>query len=92
MNILSKKKQGNTDLEGNQSRAFLMCVDRLEAMLMMESSSVVVVAIPFIETLKAFNSVVHSCFGVALLEDYKDNIARFSKLYRDLDISVTPKV
>jgi hypothetical protein len=92
MNIVRKKKQGKADLEGNQSRRFLKCVDKLEVMLMMDCPDRAVVAIPYVEVLKAFNSVVHSCFGVALMADYKDHISRFSKLYRDLEISVTPKV
>ena len=86
------QKQGKADLEGNQSRRFLKCVDKLEVMLMMDCPDRAVVAIPYVEVLKAFNSVVHSCFGVTLLADYKDHISRFSKLYRDLEISVTPKV
>ena len=92
MNILRKKKQGNADLEGNQSRAFLKCVDKLEVQLMMECPGSTTLAIPYIQALKAFNSVVHSCFGVSLLKDYKVNINKFTKLYRDLGISVTPKV
>ena len=92
MNIVRKKKQGKADLEGNQSRRFLKCVDKLEVMLMMDCPDRAVVAIPYVEVLKAFNNVVHSCFGVALMADYKDHISRFSKLYRDLEISVTPKV
>ena len=92
MTIVRKKKQGKTDLEGNQSRAFLKCVDKLEESLMRECPDVALLALPYIETLRAFNQVVHDCFGVALHSSYKDSISRFSKLYRDLDISVTPKV
>ena len=92
MNIVRKKKQGKTDLEGNQSRSFLKCLDRLDESLSHEASSVVLNALPYIQTLRAFNEVVHSCFGVNLYRNYKDSINRFSQLYRDIGISVTPKV
>ena len=45
MNIVRKKKQGKADLEGNQSRRFLKCVDKLEVMLMMDCPDRAVVAI-----------------------------------------------
>ena len=90
--IIRKKKQGKADLEGNQSRAFLKCLDKLEQCLMKESPDAVVNGLPYIETLRALNKVVHTCFGVSLISTYKDNIVKFSKLYRELGISVTPKV
>ena len=37
--IVRKKKQGKADLEGNQARAFLKCLDRLEENLMRECRS-----------------------------------------------------
>ena len=92
MHIARKKKQGNNDLEGNQSRDFLRCIDKLEVMLMKECPDRIVEALPYIAVLRAFNKVVHSCFGVTLLEGYAENITMFSKLYRELGITVTPKV
>ena len=92
MHIARKKKQGNNDLEGNQSRDFLRCIDKLEVLLMRECPDRIVEAMPYIVVLKAFDKVVHSCFGVTLVEGYKENITMFSKLYRELGITVTPKV
>ena len=92
MTIVRKKKQGKTDLEGNQSRAFLKCLDRLEESVSHESCSVIVNALPYIEALRAFNKVVHNCFGANLYSNHKDSIIKFCKLYRNLGISVTPKV
>ena len=93
MTIVRKKKQGKADLEGNQARAFLKCLDRLEECLMRESPSVVVQGLGYIAVLRCFDTVVHQCFGVTLdAANYKDSINRFSQLYRDIGISVTPKV
>ena len=59
---------------------------------MRECPDRIVEAMPYIVVLKAFDKVVHSCFGVTLVEGYKENITMFSKLYRELGITVTPKV
>ena len=79
-------------MEGNQARKFLKKVDSLEQALMQESSMVIISGMPFIATLRAFDGVVKSCFGMELAVEYKEKIDQFSKLYRELDISVTPKV
>ena len=89
---MRKKAQGGHALEGNQARKFLKKVDILERALMKESSSVIITGMPFVGALRSFNKVVEACFGMQLATDYKEEIARFSKLYRELEISVTPKV
>ena len=82
--VVKKNKQGKSDLEGNQSRAFLKCLDKLEESLMRECSpSVVMNGLAYVETLRAFNQVVHTCFGVKLHRGYKESISRFSQLYSD---------
>ena len=92
MCILRKNKQGKADLEGNQSRDFLKCLDKLEECITRESSADQVKALAFVETFRAFKQVVHDCFSIKLQTSYKTSINNFSKLYRDLGISVTPKV
>ena len=59
---------------------------------MKESNKSIVEGLPYIAVLRAFNRVVESCFGMQLAPNYKEHIARFSLLYRELEISVTPKV
>lgn len=90
--IVRKKGQGGHALEGNQARKFLKKVDRLEQAVMQENSMTIITGMPFIAALRAFDGVVKSCFGMELAVDYKEKIDQFSKLYRELDISVTPKV
>ena len=90
--IVRKKTQGSHALEGNQARKFLKRVDSLEAALRKESSMAMVEGLPYIAVFRAFNKVVESCFGMQLAPDYKTCISNFSLLYRELGISVTPKV
>ena len=46
----------------------------------------------FIRTLKAFDSVVTTCFGNELKEGYEDKIQAFRNSFTALGISITPKV
>ena len=64
----------------------------MEAALMKESNMAMVEGLPYIAVFRAFNKVVESCFGMQLATDYKKCISNFSFLYRELGISVTPKV
>ena len=64
----------------------------MEAALMKESNMALVKGLPYIAAFRAFNKVVESCFGMQLATDYKQCISNFSFLYRELGISVTPKV
>ena len=79
-------------MEGNQARKFLRRVDSLEQTLMKESITTIIAGMPYVAALRAFDRVVVSCFGMELSGDYKQTISRFSKLYREIGISVTPKV
>ena len=90
--IVRKKAQGGHQLEGNQARKFLTKVDILERALLGESIEIIIAGMPFVAALRAFDKVVVACFGLELATDYEELIARFSKLYRELEISVTPKV
>ena len=90
--IVRKEAQGGHALEGNQARKFLRKVDSLEQTLMKENINTIIAGIPYVAALRAFDRVVVSCFGMELSGDHKQTISRFSQLYRELDISVTPKV
>ena len=48
--------------------------------------------LPYVRVIRAMDKVNHLCFGQDLLEGWEEAIDEFSKAYRDLDISVTPKV
>ena len=92
-NVHSGEKQaGEADLEGNQARDFLKCLDKLEEGITRVNSADQAKGLAFVQTLRAFKQVVHDCFSIKLQPSYKTSINHFSKLYRDLGISVTPKV
>ena len=90
--IVRKKAQGGHQFEGNQARKFLEKVDTLEQVLMGENIEIIIAGMPYVAALRAFDKVVVACFGLELATDYEKHIAQFSKLYRELEISVTPKV
>ena len=48
--------------------------------------------LPFIASLRSFNQVVEQCLGVELKEGYMVSIRVFETKYRELKISITPKV
>ena len=89
--IIRKKKQGKSSLEGNQSQDFLKKTGRLEEAFF-RAGSVAVMGLPFIASLRSFSQVVDQCFQVQLKENYKDSIKKFEQKYRELEITVTPKV
>ena len=92
VSIVRKSYQGAHSLEGNQSSQFLKKIDQLEIDLFQESDSVKLAGLPYVAVLRAFRLVQTACFGQELQQDYREKIQQFSKLYRDLEISVTPKV
>lgn len=78
--------------EGNQARKFLKFSNKLvePAKNLPEPSQQKAVA--FVNTIMQFNSVVIACFGQELQPNFKEEIIQFEALYRELSISVTPKV
>ena len=84
--------QGSRSFEGNQARKLLMSVDKLERSVMELDMETVIEALPFVQTIRLFAKVVTACFGQTLDPGYEAKIDDFSKQYRSLDISVTPKV
>ena len=89
---MQKKKQGKSSLEGNQSRAFLKLADKLEQAFHNAGGEVIVRGLPYIASLRCFNKVVEQCFQVELKEGYKASIVDFEKKYRELGVTITPKV
>ena len=91
------RRQGGK-LQGNASRKFLKCLDSLELELSKCSTAVHIKGLPFIRVLRAFDMVVHTCFGSTLLQGWQQHLAEFTESYRalrscnDRPISVTPKV
>ena len=79
-------------IQGNQSRAFLQKLDKFQHFVDQQPDSVVLEALPFIHTFRAFDKVVSSCFGVHLEGNYLAHIQEFRRLYGLLNISITPKV
>lgn len=84
--------QGSNSFEGNQARKLLQSVDKLERDVKSLDFETAAKALPFVETLRKLDKVVTACFGQTLDPQYDDHIDAFSKQYRSLDISVTPKV
>jgi hypothetical protein len=60
-------------------------LDKLESMIPREH-------IAFLFTLRAFDRVVHSCYGFVLSPSFQENISDFHKLYLTLGMRVTPKI
>ena len=79
-------------MEGNQSRDFLKKTGRLEEAFFRAGLSVMVKGLPFIASLRSFSLVIDQCFQVELKEGYKESIRMFERKYRELGITVTPKV
>ena len=79
-------------MQGNQCHKFIKRLDKLEMAFHLVGTEVAFRGQPFVQCLKDFEQVVHLSFGRHLLPGYETAIARFSVSYRDLDISVTPKV
>ena len=48
--------------------------------------------LPFIASLRSFNQVVEQCFGMKLKEGYMKSIRVFETKYRELNISIAPKL
>ena len=77
-------------LAGNECRKLLKNVDALERLAQQHSFFP---AVPFIDTLRKFNGVVHACFGNTLDYSYAEKIEQFRVSYLQLQgTTITPKV
>ena len=90
--ITRKKKQGKAALEGNQCNKLLSKVDILERDMMKEGGEAVIFGLPYVKVFRDFKDVVRSCFCTELQEGYRTSIATFTRSYKALGISITPKV
>ena len=85
-------------MEGNATKKVLQNIESLSHLLSQHSEQAFQLGQPFLETLKAFDAVVHSSFGGTLLEGWEGDIAEFSAQYSSLlstnskPVSITPKV
>ena len=84
--------QGSNSFEGNQARKLLQRGDKLDRDVKELDFETAAKGLPFVETLRLLDKVVTACFGQTLAPDYEKHIENFSKQYRTLGISVTPKV
>jgi hypothetical protein len=95
-NITVCAKQGGK-LEGNSTRKLLKLLDSLELELSKLSPEIYLNSLPFLRTLRAFNLVVHRCFGAVLLDGWREAIGEFTLSYNGMTtwdgkpISITPK-
>ena len=77
-------------LAGNECRKLLKNVDVLKRLAQQHSFFP---AVPFIDTLRKFNGVVHACFGNTLDYSYAEKIEQFRVSYLQLQgTTITPKV
>ena len=67
-------------------------IGKLEEAFLLEGGEVLVKGMPFIKALRLFDTVVTSCFGMALDPQFEDHISAFKEAYLGLGISVTPKI
>lgn len=70
---------------GNASRKLLRSVHILADIAPAECRK-------FVTAFRELNSVVESCYGYELHDDYKDHISRFHEAYLQTGLSVTPKI
>jgi hypothetical protein len=72
-------------LEGNECRTLLRRTDLLNDLIPAAHYK-------FVKAFETFNAVVSSCFGNVLDPNYPMYIHNFEQAYKDLGISVPPKV
>lgn len=96
VNVYRQAFHGSTSYNGNNAEKLLDNADSLEKDLqeaLLGEDDKLQLAMKFVQTLKDFRAVVHSCFGMRLLDpEYETYINNFSASYRALNISVTVKV
>ena len=90
--VSRNKKQQRSALEGNQARKFIASVGLLEQQLANHSEEALMKATPMIQVGKAFHKVIESYMGMDLMPNWRDTIDHFTLIYRQSDMSITPKV
>ena len=95
VNVARTVWHGSASFIGNMAEKLLSKVNNLEKKLhqyLAHRPECLEVAKSYIQALKQFDAVVHSCFGQTLTEDYSDLIKEFMATYRSLGISIPLKV
>ena len=98
-NIHRTEYQGSHSFEGNHARELLKVINKMKLKVETLDEEIEINkprVLKIIETIKAFDSVVTSCFSKELIGDYVGAIKDFTDLYMDLHnnygVSVTVKV
>ena len=86
------KKQQRSALEGNQARKIIASMGLLEQQLANHSEEALIMAMPMVQVGKAFHKVIESCMGMELRPNWKETIVHFTLIYKQSEMSVTPKV
>ena len=85
---LVKDPYNNKDYSGRYCDKLLRNLDKLEEIVSKD-------LLPLVEALRAFNKVVHSCFGTDAHDNYKEQINAFEKcsfdIYMDFDVNFSTK-
>ena len=96
INVTETFYQGKKSLDGNSCRKMLKNVDILDDMAMDAPEHARDIIIATAKALKAFDKVVHECFGTELVGDLASlsiTIMEFSRLWRLIPgTTVPPKV
>lgn len=82
--------QGQHRLEGNSCMRFLDKVDTLEVYF--RSNGLGLTGAPYIKVLRCFKKVVSGSFAKTVSPSYPEDIAAFSRAYRELDCNIPVKV
>ena len=85
-------KQGRPVLDGNGSRDFLNCIPNLELELLKRGERAALDGLQVVSIGRAFSKVKESCLGMILQPGWRETVQDFSRLYRQSNMSVTPKV
>ena len=86
---IKREEYHGGSFNGNDCRKLLKNIAVLEEI----SASSLSPQVPmYIETFKAFNEVVTSCYGKTLGSRYREKISAFKSHYNKLKINVTPKI
>ena len=67
-------------------------LDLLQEALARKGSDVLDKGLPYVNVLRAFSSVLETCFGNELIPGYETHIAQFKEVYLSSGMTVTPKV
>ena len=76
------------EMNGNSCKEVLEAQDSLEAELIGSGRSDLLL---YVESMRAFNKVRKSCFGMDLEESFEEDIAAFKEAYVKVGLSVTTK-